>query len=161
MTYGPKPRPLLERLEAKVRVESDGHLRWTAAKDPKGYGRFTVGKTGKMAHRVVYAETVGPIPDGMEVDHICGQRDCVNPRHLRLLTPDQNKQYRHEVDARSTSGYPGVHWDKRRQKWRAGASLHGRSVWLGYHQTPEAAYQAWKAWAATNMPYAHQKLTQL
>lgn len=50
-------------------------------------------KEGKaiMYHRKVYEDNFGPIPEGYEVDHICRNRNCINPEHLQLLTTEQHK----------------------------------------------------------------------
>jgi len=61
---------------------------WTASRDPSGYGQGP--GRAKKAHRVIYEMFVGPIPKGMVLDHICRQRGCVNPLHLRPVTNRQN-----------------------------------------------------------------------
>lgn len=43
-----------------------------------------------FAHRVAYELSVGPVPDGMELDHLCGNRGCVNPGHLEPVTRREN-----------------------------------------------------------------------
>lgn len=62
--------------------------------DKDGYGRLSYRRhgvvTGSIVHRVVYRATKGDIPDGMQIDHICRVRCCVNPGHLRVATPLQN-----------------------------------------------------------------------
>jgi len=60
--------------------------RWCGSKHPDGYG--VIGST--PAHRVAYLLFVGPIPDGMTVDHGCQNRLCLNPAHLSLKTLEDN-----------------------------------------------------------------------
>ena len=60
---------------------------WTGPSSPLGYGYF--GRYG-VAHRVAYEIAVGPIPDGLEIDHLCRNRGCVNPEHLDAVTHRQN-----------------------------------------------------------------------
>lgn len=63
---------------------------WTGSLDPDGYGRWREGF--KLAHRVVYEALVGPIPAGMELDHTCYVRECVNPAHLEVVTGKENRR---------------------------------------------------------------------
>lgn len=71
-----------ERFWAKVE-QTDNCWLWTAYIDRGGYGRFAaVPQTPVLAHRYAYELMVGPIPDGMSLDHLCRVRRCVNPEHL-------------------------------------------------------------------------------
>lgn len=61
-------------------------LLWTGARSRLGYGRFTVDGSRKAveAHRAAWEIFVGPLPKGVQVRRVCGNRDCVGPEHLRL-----------------------------------------------------------------------------
>lgn len=52
----------------------------------RGYGQFHADQTTYRAHRFAYEEIVGPIPDGLEIDHLCRVRSCCNPSHLEPVT---------------------------------------------------------------------------
>jgi len=56
----------------------------------KGYGRFGYDKRVELAHRVAYWHWVGKIPKGLELDHLCRTRHCVNPNHLEAVTQQEN-----------------------------------------------------------------------
>lgn len=88
------PRPsLIDRLMAKVSKDAETSCwTWTGHRDPKGYGRFCEGGRGntRLAHRVAYAALVGPIPDGLDLDHLCVNPPCVNPAHLEPVTHEEN-----------------------------------------------------------------------
>jgi len=68
---------------------------WTGAMEKKtGYGRVKFRGKARMAHRVAYELAVGPIPAGLQVDHVrargCRRRDCVNPAHLEAVSQREN-----------------------------------------------------------------------
>jgi hypothetical protein len=64
---------------------------WRGGYDGKGYGRLKVGRSYVGAHRFAYEHFVGPIPDGLVLDHFaCDTPACVNPRHVRPVTQREN-----------------------------------------------------------------------
>lgn len=65
---------------------------WTAAKLKSGYGVLGVGGRTACAHRIAYEISIGPIPDGLEIDHLCSNRSCVNPWHLEPVTHQENQR---------------------------------------------------------------------
>lgn len=67
-----------------------GHLIWTGRTDRDGYARVKVKKHWKIAHRVAWELTHGPIPPGLCTLHRCDTRPCVEPSHLFLGTHQDN-----------------------------------------------------------------------
>lgn len=64
---------------------------WLQSTASHGYGQTWDGVTVRLAHRVGWAlANEQQVPDGMTVDHICHNRTCINPDHLRLLTNVEN-----------------------------------------------------------------------
>lgn len=99
MTKGPRPRPLAERLWAKVdrTAGPDACWPWTGSLTKGGYGKIRAGSITEpilSAHVAAYVVTFGPVPDGREVDHVkargCVRRDCCNPSHLEAVTHREN-----------------------------------------------------------------------
>lgn len=68
---------------------------WTGGTNVGGYGRFRSERHDRrmvVAHRVAYEMVVGPVPDGLVLDHLCRVRACVNPAHLEPVTFTENVQ---------------------------------------------------------------------
>jgi hypothetical protein len=97
MTMGRQPKPLAERLMAKVTKDRGGCWLWTGDRNSWGYGRIGEGGRGKrqkliLVHRASYEVHVGPIPKGAHVLHRCDVPACVNPEHLFLGSLSDNVQ---------------------------------------------------------------------
>lgn len=86
----------MKRFHQKYRQEDRGYDSpcwiWQAGKDRDGYGRFVMNGKTMAAHRASWELHVGELPPypEKEIDHLCKQRDCVNPGHLRAVTHDEN-----------------------------------------------------------------------
>lgn len=63
---------------------------WTGSKNKYGYGTFNTRVKTFFAHRAVYQFLIGKIPKGLELDHLCKNRSCVNPYHLEAVTHRTN-----------------------------------------------------------------------
>lgn len=91
-------KPIEDRFFAKVEFSPDRYdgtpcLLWTASLDGHGYGAFYDGTRTEAgnpktvrAHRWLYERWLGPVPDGLDLDHLCRVRHCVNPDHLEPVT---------------------------------------------------------------------------
>ena len=83
---------LPERFWSKVITEpNSGCWIWTANLRRGGYGGFYGGRgRSRRAHKIAYEALVGAVPDGLELDHLCRTRCCVNPRHMEAVTRTVN-----------------------------------------------------------------------
>ena len=78
-----------ERFWGKVR-RTDSCWLWEASCNKYGYGQFFLNGKPRKAHRVAYEMTRGPIPAGLEIDHLCFVRNCVRPDHMEAVTHQDN-----------------------------------------------------------------------
>lgn len=98
-----------ERFWPKVDTSAglDACWPWTASTTYKGYGQFYVDGRMKKAHRIAYEIQVGPIPDGLHIDHLCRNRACQNAKHMEPVTPDENAHRSiHPRPTHCPSGHP-------------------------------------------------------
>ena len=119
-----------EKFADRIRVDENGCHLWQGWLNEYGYSRFRSDGQRGYGHRIAYQMVKGEIPAGMEIDHACQQRACVNPDHLRLATRAQNIAHQ-RLQARNTSGVRGVSWHKQAQKWVARVRVDGRTINLG------------------------------
>ena len=100
-----------------------------------GYGRATVGGCQQYAHRASYEFFVGPVPDGLEIDHLCKNRMCINPRHLEAVSHQENMRrgrfaqathckYGHPFDADNTYVYGTGRYCRACNRWHKDQKKH-------------------------------------
>ncbi len=81
----------------------EGCWTWTAYRNKDGYGKFELNGVSVSAHRLAYQLDIGPIPPGLEPDHLCKNRACVNPSHMELVS--------HVVNVKRGDSY-GKGWER-------------------------------------------------
>ena len=145
-------------------VDSSGDCwEWTGTLDDAGYGVIGRGARGAgnmLAHRAVWELLVGPIPPGMQRDHLCRNHACVTPDHGEIVTPAENKRrgysmavlyakradcnYGHPLDGVTRTAGGTLRYCKTcaREKSRARYVPKGprRSCKYGHAFTPENTY---------------------
>lgn len=90
-TVGDSRAALAQRFVSRIEIDSRGCWLWTGQLDNYGYGKLYIGDRRKvLAHRYSYETFIGPIPDGLQLDHLCRVRSCVNPGHLEPVTIAEN-----------------------------------------------------------------------
>lgn len=109
----------------------DGCWEWNGAKTNEGYGKIRVNGRLLLAHRYGYLRFVGPIADGLQLDHLCRNPGCVNPDHLEPVTGRENT-------ARGLNRSVTVARHRARTHCRRGHPLSGANLGIGdrYNGTP-------------------------
>lgn len=132
-------RTAQERFLERTMIDpATGCVLWTGARNPGGYGTFYMGGKTRLAHRLAYEMFVGPIPEGLQLDHLCRTRHCVSPACLEPVTSRENTMRGeglavinlqktscpsgHEYDEANTSFYRGMRYcracDRERKRAR-------------------------------------------
>ncbi len=109
-----------------------------------GYRVVSVNGVQTLQHRVIYTMFHGPIPEGLQIDHIDGNKLNNHPENLRAVQPRQNAENQ-KISKNNTSGCTGVHYDRFRGKWKAVIMKNRKSIQLGRFNKLEDAITARKA----------------
>ena len=94
-------------------TEGAGCWSWPGYHDSDGYAR----RRGRLVHREVYEARVGAIPAGMELDHLCRNRACVNPAHLEPVSHQENHNRAFGTADACMNGHPWTEANTRRNRY--------------------------------------------
>lgn len=132
-------RAFEERVDKSAGPE--GCWLWTGGTVPNLWGDYGYFHN-QYVHRLAYmfAHNLDALPAGMEIDHVCHTRLCVNAQHLRLVTSSQNKEHRLGAQSNSRTGVRGV--IKTGDRFRAVVRRNGVNVYAGTYRTVEEAGEA-------------------
>lgn len=138
---GPKTRPASERFWEKVAVvEGDGCWLWKASLDRRGYGQFGVGSYGASktvrAHRFAYEDRVGPISEGLTLDHLCMTPACVRPDHLEPVTTQVNTRRWADTVTHCPKGH----------EYTEGNTIRSKRGWRGCRECANALHREKQYW---------------
>lgn len=103
-----RPTTAEGRFWQKVLADPSGCWLWVGSRTTAGYGSFFFSKQ-RYAHRFAYELCIGKIPDGLELDHLCRIRCCVNPSHLEPVTTQENGRRGMAITARNARKTHCIH----------------------------------------------------
>lgn len=92
-SVSPRPVTTLDRIRARAIVDDAGCWLWQGSTNGY-YGHLSVDGVLALAHRAAWAAVHGPIPSGLEIDHLCRVMLCCNPDHLEPVTHEENMRRR-------------------------------------------------------------------
>lgn len=147
-------RSLESRLEDHKKVNpKTGCWLWTGAMSTGGYGRIMLTRPERRlcnVHRISYEIFVGNIPEGLDIDHLCRNRACFNPKHLEPVTRSENC-------SRGDSGKARGEQQRSRKKCSKGhlfspenTFVRKRSTGKSYRVCRKCKQNSWKKWRGRN-----------
>lgn len=132
-------RSIREAFDLRTSWDDGGCLVWIGERNFGGYGAQQFRGRKWMTHRIAWTLVNGEIPEGMEVNHKCWNRACVNVDHLNLATRSENKAYRSGPQSNSTSGVRNVYWNKLRGYWYVSVETPEKNHTKSGFKSPEEA----------------------
>jgi hypothetical protein len=121
-----------------------------------GYSRLSRNGTTVYAHRLAYETWVGPIPEGLEIDHLCRQRACINPAHLDTVTRSENQRRAKAIKTTCPRGHP---YDIVTSQGSRGCSICRKAADQARNSgVGKGGYQAAKTHCAQGHPFAGDNL---
>ena len=129
-----------ERIAQKSELMDSGCIVWTDHLSTHGYGILNVDGKMAYAHRLNYELTYGPVAKGLEVDHMCHNRACLNVEHLRAVTKSQNQANRRGPARTNKIGVLNV--SERNGRFQGSFTRNGKRFHVGTFATPEEARAA-------------------
>ena len=91
--------------KSRIVCDSNGCWLWTGVVSRDGYAQAFVNKKGVALHREVYSRLVEEIPTGLEIDHLCRVRNCLNPEHMEPVTHAENMRRYSETKTHCPQGH--------------------------------------------------------
>lgn len=145
----PTPDEVIDRFWSKVEIDWEtgcwewrGHFGGSQWAIGGGYGRISIWGSGRSAHRTAWIIENGSIPEGLQIDHLCRNRGCVNPEHLEPVTAKVNTLRSLNpaaVNARKTHCPQGHPYDSTNTLWGASGDRHCRACRKIYDRRRRAA----------------------
>lgn len=157
-----KKQPVIPRFMAKVE-QTDTCWLWKAWVEKNGYGRFWLDGRQHGAHRIAYELFKGPIPDGLEIDHLCRVKHCVNPEHLEPVTTAENirRMTRHRTPYQSLrrecpNGHPYEENTATRTEGRRCLTCKQEANRAYYERNRELTIERARQWRLANLERARE-----
>lgn len=92
ITLNPMTIADIERFSKKFSIQFNGCWEWNSFIDSNGYGRFSLRGKSRLAHRIMLFILNGKLNNDLEVDHLCRNRKCINPKHLEEVLSYENSK---------------------------------------------------------------------